>query len=944
MALHPEINPNPEGLPLSIAAAALRAARASKTSHSGSAYFETGSTADGDGVGIVTGPMAAEHGGIGRLDDEGVLHPLVDIAPLEQAAQAAQAQADSVREQAAKDAQTLREQMEQVAADADKASEQAQELAQSALDAANKADGKADSVTATVNGHESKLKDLSASLESTRKTADGALEKSSKVEASVGELSATLTRDYTPTSKADAKYAAKTELTATAEGLQSKITQAATTADSAVTTANEAKSTADKNTATISQVSAAAQGALDKASSVEQSLDGFKTTVSSTYQPKGNYQPKGDYATKTELNQTADSITSSVAKTYQPKGDYATNSALSSYATKTELSQTANSITSSVSATAKTAQSALDKASTVEQTASGLSSRISEVASTASGAVTTANEAVKTTSQVSQRVDSLSSTITQVQGDVDRINVNSQNFITNPQFKQGNIDGVANTNMNATDSNPGVLPGTATTFGKNYGGYDNRAENVKIKFIKNHTYRIEIDARLASDNTYTGAEGLGLFFWFMTADNPGLSANQYTSYKADLIPAGTKEWTHASYNYTPTMGDNDPRIIFRPAYRVPRSSRWLVTNFTCTDVTAIAKAQKDANTANSTANSALSQASSVEQTLDSFKTSVSQTYQPKGDYATNSGVAEHYATKSSLEQTANGIKTEVSQKYQAKGDYATKTELSQTSTSLTAKISTAQNTANTANGTANSAKTQANNLDTLIRMDTNGVRVGKIVSGKYAGCSCLMNANGSFDVIDSDNNIVARFDANRVTLAGGVFNVGVIGGEDLYIGAQPLNMQQYESGLVIGRKGNSTLLQGYQQAVLSSVGGNVSIFGKSGVDIDTGAGKLTVNGQVWDSVTLYKSGGWAIVAFGKVVTISANNIAIGGGSWDTLTCPYKLPEQYRPAGEINNAANVTNNIVTRRIYVSADGTIKIGNIGGAGSTQPTYASITYVAV
>ena len=316
MALHPEINPSPEGLPLSIAAAALRAARSSKTSHSGSAYFETGSTADGDGVGIVTGPMAAEHGGIGRLDDEGVLHPLVDLEPLEQAAQAAQAQADSVREQAEKDAQTLREQMSKVAADADKASEQAQELAQSALDAANKADGKADTITTTVNGHESKLKDLSASLESTRKTADGALEKSSKVEASIGELSATLTRDYTPTSKADAKYAAKTELTATAEGLQSKITQAATTADSAVETANSAKSTADKNTATISQVSKTAQGALDKASSVEQSLDGFKTSVSQDYETKSDALSK-----QSSLQQSLEGFKTTVAETYLTKND-----------------------------------------------------------------------------------------------------------------------------------------------------------------------------------------------------------------------------------------------------------------------------------------------------------------------------------------------------------------------------------------------------------------------------------------------------------------------------------------------------------------------------------------------------------------------------------------------------------------------------------------------
>ena len=323
------------------------------------------------------------------------------------------------------------------------------------------------------------------------------------------------------------------------------------------------------------------------------------------------------------------------------------------YTSKTEFKQTTDKISATATAASQNASSALSKVSSLEVSVDGIDTRVEEVASDA-------DEAVKTASQVSQRVDSLSSTITQVQGDIDRIDANSQNFITNPQFKTGNADGVAGTNMNATDSNPGALPGTATTFGKNFGGYDNRAEKVKIKFIKNHTYRIEIDARLASDNAYTGTEGLGLFFWFMAADNPGLSKSQYTGYNANLIPHGTKEWTHASYDYTPTMGDADPRIIFRPAYRVAPSSRWLVTNFTCTDVTAIAEAQKDADTANSTANSALSKSSSVEQNLNSFKTSVSQTYETKND-ALNK--------QSSLQQSVNNLRTEVSETYTTKTEF-----------------------------------------------------------------------------------------------------------------------------------------------------------------------------------------------------------------------------------------------------------------------------------
>lgn len=62
-----------------------------------------------------------------------------------------------------------------------------------------------------------------------------------------------------------------------------------TTANKAQNTANEAKSTADSNKATISQVSTTASDALTKASSVEQNLNGFKTTVSQTYTTKDDF-------------------------------------------------------------------------------------------------------------------------------------------------------------------------------------------------------------------------------------------------------------------------------------------------------------------------------------------------------------------------------------------------------------------------------------------------------------------------------------------------------------------------------------------------------------------------------------------------------------------------------------------------------------------------------
>lgn len=75
----------------------------------------------------------------------------------------------------------------------------------------------------------------------------------------------------------------------TANGLSSKITEQGKTLNATVKTANEAKSTADSNKTTISQVSTTASNALSKASTVEQNLNGFKTTVSETYTTKTDF-------------------------------------------------------------------------------------------------------------------------------------------------------------------------------------------------------------------------------------------------------------------------------------------------------------------------------------------------------------------------------------------------------------------------------------------------------------------------------------------------------------------------------------------------------------------------------------------------------------------------------------------------------------------------------
>lgn len=532
--------------------------------------------------------------------------------------------------------------------------------AQAASDKGDRLAGQISDVTTTVNGHTTKLGELSTRIEGVAsdgqvtvksltslrqtvtglsstvtqntKTASDAMSKVSQVEQTANGISANLSKNYTTTADADEKYAAKTELKATADGLQANITRSQQTADGAVTAANKAQATAD----------------------------GFGATLSKDYQ---------------------------TAKASDEK-----------YSTKAELKATSDGLSSSLSSVKQTADGAVTAASKAQQTADAVTLNLSKNYQTKDQ-----NDALYAT-QTSLKVtsDSISSTVQQVNKDIDRLNSSSQNYIKNPQFKSGNTDDVANTSMEASDPDAGKLPGTATTYGKNTSGYDNICNNVRIKGIPGHTYRIEIDAKPCSDSP--GHEGLGLFFWILTEDNPDHPRNSYTGYDPNLIPSSVTDWTHAKYDYV--FPSNSDFKVIRPAYRPNPNDRWLVTNFTCTDITAIM------NAANA-ANSALTKASSVEQNLNGFKTTVAETYQTKD------GMSD-YATNSSLTQTANSIKAQVTEVSKtANGAMSKATTVEQTANGLSSKITEQGKTLNATVKTANEAKSTADsNKATISQVST----------------------------------------------------------------------------------------------------------------------------------------------------------------------------------------------------------------------------------
>lgn len=179
-----------------------------------------------------------------------------------------------------------------------------------------------------------------------------------------------------------------------------------------------------------------------------------------------------------------------------------------------------------------------------------------------------------------------------------------------------------------------------------------------------------------------------------------------------------------------------------------------------------------------TANDALSKATTVETNFAGFKTEVSETYQAKAGMSS-------YGTKSYIDETSKSVALGVVQDYKgADGSgLATKSDISTTKDSITSTVAatyatkdgvseeisskitqnngswelkfaskteakSAQDTANAANTAAADAQSRVGNLEPCIRMTSDGVRVGKRSGDSFTGTSALVGTDGTFDILD----------------------------------------------------------------------------------------------------------------------------------------------------------------------------------------------------
>ena len=197
-----------------------------------------------------------------------------------------------------------------------------------------------------------------------------------------------------------------TKALADAAAAQSTANNATSKADAAQSSANAAQSAADAAQSGVNKLNVDIPATYATKSSVEQTAESIRSEVSRTYQPKGDYATNtqlGSYAEKSYVDQKAGEITSAVESTYVSKTD-----ASNTYATKTEVKQETDSIRSTVSEVQTTADSALEKASTVEQTASGITVRLDQTVKNVSAAQSAADAAADAASSAQSTANAAS--------------------------------------------------------------------------------------------------------------------------------------------------------------------------------------------------------------------------------------------------------------------------------------------------------------------------------------------------------------------------------------------------------------------------------------------------------------------------------------------------------------------------------------------------------
>ena len=619
--------------------------------------------------------------------------------------------------------------------------------ANSAVSAASKAQQTADAVTlnlsknyqtkAAADAVYSTKADLKATSESisadvykAQGTADGAVTAASKAQQTADAVTLNLSRNYATKAQADSTYAAKTELKTTADGLQADITRSQQTADGAVTAASKAQATADGINATLSkdyQTSAASDEKYSTKADLKAASDGLSSSLSSVKQTAD-----GAVTTSSKAQQTADGISANLSKNYQTKAQADTT-----YATKTSLKATSDSLTASINSTAKTAQSAVDKATSLEANLNGFKTTVSQT-------YTTKDDLDKLSVGGTNLIKGTSGNWS----DWIVITPNASNFykvLAVVDTPDGLAEGADYTTQIDIEFADVASTGGHTALACTQGTVDGSWSDVFNVFADslltrqtpvNAVYHLSRTNKARKSNTANRKFQLGIrcdwfasgkFRWRRIKAEKGSKATDWSPAPEDLQPAGdysTKSelmQTADSIKAQVSEVSKTASGAMSKATTVEQTANGLSTRITAqgktldatTKTANEAKSTADSNKqtisqVKTTADSAVNRVSSLEQNLDGFKSTVAKTYQTKDGMSA-------YATTSALKQTSGSITAEVSKVSQtATGALNKATSVEQTANGLSTKITEQGKTLNATVTTANEAKSTADSNKTAI--------------------------------------------------------------------------------------------------------------------------------------------------------------------------------------------------------------------------------------
>lgn len=675
-----------------------------------------------------------------------------------------------------------------------------------------------------------------------------------------------------------------TDIRGTVNGQQSKLDEFGQKLEGVVTqngatvnSVTELRQTVSGLDARVSQNTETAEGAMSKATAVQQTADGIKTTLSKDYT--------------------------------------STKDADRKYSTKTELTTEAGKIRAELSETTKTANGAMDKSTALETTVNGISTKISEQATTLNATVKTANEAKSTADSNKQTISQVSQT--------------ASGALTKATTVEANLNGykatVSQTYTAKTDVEA-LKKKTALCY--TFKGARGKPTWYRLGHLVSAGDASNVSLNVLTGNGYNGVASQNSQFDIVVKDG-----YQVTPGPVKAFGVNVSRIRNADNVKVKVMASNATECdiwVYLP---------WPHWNGDYTLIGEYADWTDGAQTTGYVSDT--EPTSGTEQTGLAYDTFSTQSYVNQTSKSVALGVVQNYkgadgsglATKTDISVSRTEITSEVSNTYATKDGVSEEisSKITQNNSSWELKFATkteaksAQDAANAANTAAADAQARVGNLEPCIRMTSDGVRVGKRSGDSFTGTSALVGTDATFDVLDTSGKRLLEVSTDGVKFPhskdGTRLALGYVAGsgsasDTLYIGDIITGQQEGGPKNRLGFTGDEVSLEG-GDININANDNQLSLYGRKGANLLVpDGGNVQVGGQSGTSNT-------TLTLRGSTVNLSGGLVNVNGR---TLNAPVDAKQSQR-WDNIELDVKCVNRVVTVNILHPLGSNAIIGDPG-----------------